>query len=66
MQYVTRLIEHKVEAGIFFTVMNLTDDNSGFYHINGMIGHSIDPPPSYTGPIAGVYQTYQWQVTIGY
>jgi hypothetical protein len=29
-------------ATVFFTVRNVTDNNSGLYHINQLIGHSID------------------------
>jgi hypothetical protein len=51
-------------ARVFFTVTNLTDSNSGLYHINSLIHHTLDLWS--TGPLSGVYQTYQWQVTIGY
>lgn len=51
-------------ARVFFTVTNVTDNNSGLYHINSLVGHSIDFWS--VGPFSAVDQVYQWQDTIGY
>jgi hypothetical protein len=51
-------------AQVFFTVTNVTDNNSGLYHIDDLIHHSIDFWS--VGPMSAVDQVYQWQTTIGY
>ena len=51
----------KDTARVFFTVTNLTDNNSGLYHLNSIFGN-LDQTS--VGPFSGVYQTYQWQTTI--
>lgn len=50
-------------ARVFFTATNETDNNSGLYHINHLIGRSID---NSSGWFSTVYQEYQWQTTVGY
>ncbi len=53
-------------ARVFFTATNVTDNNSGLFHANSLVGNMDGWTLGHAGPLSAVTQTYQWQVTIGY